>query len=156
MSARAVPIVVVLLAALGALGGWGVAPFVARQNDTVRLAERVALEDAEDLPERTLESDAWRGLGEPTASLYARAHAAERRIAVAGVVFGIWCGLVVGLKLFAASRPARADEYSIDHALCMACGRCFLSCPREHLRLKRRRGELPAEEGPQPEGADAT
>ena len=64
-------------AAIGALLGWRAGAFFARENLTVQLAARIALEDATGTTERTLESEAFRGTGRPAAELYAEA-AADR------------------------------------------------------------------------------
>jgi len=145
MRPRQVPIIMLLLLIVGALVGYMGGPLLARGDDAVRLAERVWREDSEQLSEWTLESEAFRKTGESRESLYGRAAAAERRYVVAGTLFGAWCGLVVGLKLFYAARVDRHEDYRVDQAACVACCRCFLSCPREQLRLKRVRGEAPSD-----------
>jgi ferredoxin len=71
---------------------------------------------------------------------------ARHRFDVACWLFGGWAGLVIGLKLIAVSvRPARSD-YEPDRGACMACGRCFMACPNERVRL----GLMPAAEDPAP------
>jgi NosR/NirI family nitrous oxide reductase transcriptional regulator len=129
---------VVLLAPLAGGGvGYVSAPALARTNDTVRLAARVWKEDRLSLAERTLESEAFRLTGgADRAALFGRAQAKERQFRVGGLLFGLWCGLVVGLKVFSLSRPTRRTEFEVDHAWCVSCGRCYRWCPRERQRLK--------------------
>lgn len=141
MNPRRTPVIIALLTVAGALAGYAAGPFLARADGTVRLAARLWQEDSQGLAERTLESDAFRWTGEPTADLLARARSTERRIGRGAVMLGAWCGLVTGLMFFSAGRLGRQDDYQIDHSRCVACGRCFRSCPREHLRLKVLAGE---------------
>jgi len=145
MTPRSAPLTVLALTALGALLGYGVGPFLARGEDTVQLAARVWLEESENLAERTVETDAFRATGEEPAALYERASVVEKRFTWGGLVLGAFCGLVVGLKAMSAARPAHEPFYHIDHAACVACGRCFRYCPREQARLKRLRGQASPE-----------
>jgi len=121
---------------VGALAGYGAGPFLARANDTVRLAERIAREDALQLKERTLESEAFRDTGRTPEYLYAEAAAIERRFRVGGLLLGAFLGAAVVLKLLGEGAAPNVQEYHIDRAACMSCARCFRFCPRERLRLK--------------------
>ena len=53
-----------------------------------------------------------------------------------GALFGAFVGLVVGGKLLALSVKRRRTDYEADRASCLACGRCYSYCPKEHERLK--------------------
>ena len=156
MTSRRAPIVVLLLVAVGVLGGYAMGPLLASADGTVRLAARVWREDSEGLEERTLESEAFRNTDEPVEALYARARAVERRYGWGGALFGAWVGLVIGVKLFSLTRIPREDVYHVDRAACLACCRCYRSCPREHLRLKTRRAGAPKSAGPAPAGRSST
>ncbi|MHC4483100.1 MAG: 4Fe-4S binding protein, partial [Planctomycetota bacterium] len=68
--------------------------------------------------------------------LYDEASAIIDRFAFGGWFFGGFVGLVVGLKLIGLSVRRQRTDYEADRASCIACGRCFEYCPREHLRLK--------------------
>jgi len=70
-----------------------------------------------------------------TPRLAAQAAELRRRLTAAGGWFGGWVGLVLGLRLVTLSvRTARTD-FEPDRGACLACGRCYLSCPNERLRL---------------------
>ena len=133
----------VLAAALGALLGWRAGAFFSRANPTVQLAARIALEEATGTPERTLESEAFRGAGRPVEELYAEATEVVRRFRIGSA----FLGLVVGLKLLGRARIPKSATYFIDRDECVSCARCFLSCPRERLRLKKLSGAAPAKVG---------
>ncbi len=66
--------------------------------------------------------------------LVAQAAELRRRLTTAGAWLGGWVGLVLGLRLVTLSvRTARTD-FEPDRGACLACGRCYLSCPNERLR----------------------
>jgi ferredoxin len=129
-------IVTVCAAVLGGLAGWSAGPFLARGDLTVQVAARVALEDAQGLQERTLESEAFRATGRPESELYAEARQVVQRFRVGAALLGLFCGLALGMKLLGQSAAPRFRTYTIDQDECVSCGRCFAACPRERLRLK--------------------
>lgn len=133
-------IVTVCAAVLGALAGWSAGPFFARQNLTVQVAARIALEDSQGLQQRTLESEAFRASGRSRRDLYAEATQVVRQFRIGGALLGAFCGLVLGIKLLGQSRTPRRDIYTIDQDECLSCGRCFIACPHERLRLKKAEG----------------
>ena len=129
-------ILTLFLPLAGVLLGYMAGPFFARADGTVQLAARIWQEESRGLTERTLESEAFRGTGREPSELFAEAQRIERRLSIGGAFFGAWCGLVIALKLFAAARVPKREIYEADPAECVSCGRCFLYCPRERLRLK--------------------
>ena len=147
MTPRRVIVMLVVLPLAAAALGLGAGPFMARANRVVQLAARVAREDALSLKERTLESEAFRDTGEPVADLYASARVVQRQFLIGGALLGAWCGLVVALKVAAQAVRDPVDVYNIDHARCLACARCFLSCPREHLRRRKAKSHPGSEKG---------
>jgi NAD-dependent dihydropyrimidine dehydrogenase PreA subunit len=137
MSRRVAVLLLFVLPLLGAAVGRMAAPFFARAHHTVRLAARVWLEEREGVAERTEESEAFRLTGRANEELFAEARGIARQFQVGSTVLGAFLGVVFGLKLcgFAAARRERI--YTIDHSECVSCGRCFLTCPREHVRLRK-------------------
>ena len=136
MNRRLLIILVLALPAVCGLAGYFAGPLLAGANDTVRLAERIFTEDSTGLTERTLESEAFRATGQPAEELYAEARLVVRRFAVGGMLLGLWCGAVVSVRLLWAARIPPQEIYDVDTGACVACGRCFMSCPRERLRLE--------------------
>ncbi len=150
-------VLILLLPVLVVLSGWagyGLSGRAARVHDRVRLADRIHMEDAGLITETTdttdttnvtnaaNASDAFRATGETTEQLFADAHRIRGHFALGGWLAGGFLGLVAGLKLIlAAVRPNRT-EYQADTASCLACGRCYRSCPREHVRLGKFKQEV--------------
>ena len=139
-----------LLALLPALvlgGAWAaskLSPAAAQLHPTVALAERYVRQQSHPVQYGLMTPEALslqRAADNPSAILAAAADL-RRRFDLAGLLFGGWIGLVVGLKLLAlAVRQSRTD-YEPDRAACFACARCFTACPNERVRL----GWMPAPE----------
>jgi len=57
-------------------------------------------------------------------------------------MLGGFMGLVVACTLVGLSTNRQRKDYEPDRASCLSCGRCFLYCPREHLRRKKLAGTV--------------
>jgi len=132
-------LLMVLLPVLALSVGWAgsrLKNVAARMHATVRLAERVYLEDAGKAEGTTNASLAFRATGKPTEQLYAEASNIRAKFTLGGWFFGGFVGLIAGLKLIGLSRRVGRTDYEADRASCLACGRCFEYCPKEHARRK--------------------
>ena len=139
-SKKRLALLMVLLPVLILLGGWAgsrLKTTTARMHATVRLAERIRLEETGNAEGTTDASDAFRTLGTETADLYLEASNIRSRFGIGGWIFGGFVGLVIGLKLIGVSLWRQRTDYEADKASCLACGRCFEYCPREHHRRKK-------------------
>lgn len=129
-----------LLPLLVVLGGWLggrlSVPF-SRMHATVGLAEQVAAEDAGKVKEPTDASKAFRQTGQPVEELYAEALRVRGRFVIGTVLFGAFVGLVFGVTLISISEPHERNIYDPDPADCVSCGRCYVYCPKEIVRVKR-------------------
>jgi NAD-dependent dihydropyrimidine dehydrogenase PreA subunit len=123
----------VALAALGYFAG----PAMSRMNATVALADQVVADKSTSDEDRSNELQAFYRTGQSKDDLAAEARQIEERFRFGAALFGFWCGLVAALKIAGAGRVGRRTIYEIDHGTCVACGRCFMSCPKEHERLKK-------------------
>lgn len=136
-SKKTLAILIILLPILTLLAGWagfGLSGRAARVHDTVRLGDRIYLENTGALTETTDASDAFRATGETTEELFARAQLVREQFATGGWLVGAFLGLVAGVKLIRNTTRPNRTEYQADRASCLACGRCYQYCPREHLR----------------------
>jgi len=139
---RRLAVLIILLPALIALSGWGGARFnnvSSRMHPTVRLAERIYLEEAGLVRDITDPSTAFRATGRQINDLYAEASHIRDRFAIGGWILGGFMGFVIALKLTAVSVWRQRTDYEPDRAGCLACGRCFKYCPREHVRLNKKK-----------------
>lgn len=117
--------------------GSGVRMVTSRMHETVRLAERVYLEDTSKVEGTTDASLAFRATGKEAKELYEEASNIRAEFGLGGWIFGGFVGLVMGLKLIGPSVRRQRKDYEADRASCLACGRCFEYCPKEHVRLKK-------------------
>ncbi len=128
------PILVVLAATVGAL----LDRALAWAHPTVRLAEQVRLEELAQAqgipfaPTRALE--AFHVQGRSKSELYAEVLRLRSWFRWAGILFGAWVGLVLGVKLIQLSIFPPRPDYQPDHARCVSCARCFWYCPLEQVR----------------------
>jgi NAD-dependent dihydropyrimidine dehydrogenase PreA subunit len=123
----------VVLTALGYFAG----PAMSRMNATVALADQVLADTSAGDEERSNELQAFYATGQSRDDLVAEARRIEERFRFGAALFGFWCGLVAAIQIAAAGRVWRRTVYEIDQGTCVACGRCFMSCPKEHARLKK-------------------
>ena len=131
----------VLLPVLVAAGGWAGYSLkgpLARVHPTVRTAERVYLEETGEIEGTTDVSDAFRATGKASDALYDEASQIRAKFEVGGALLGGFLGLVVAGQFLALSVRRRRTEYEADPASCLACGRCYQYCPKEHERRKKR------------------
>lgn len=131
-------LLLVLLGGLVVFGGWvasRASGWMARVDWRVRLADRVYLEETGKVSDTTDASAAFRATGEEIKELYAEARDIEAKMATGSWILGGFMGLVAGLKLVGHSVRRTRTNYEAERASCLACGRCFTYCPREHARL---------------------
>jgi polyferredoxin len=114
------------------LGGWLVSlgsDQFAGINYTVRLAEQIALEDAGETTMTTDASQAFRDSGASKNELFTRANQIRDQFSLAAWLLGGFIGLVLIGKLIQYSIAKKREYYEADRGECVACGRCFCSCP---------------------------
>lgn len=126
-----------LMVLAGALGGRMVAPVLARAHSTVSLADRIRVENAAKgaLP-MTIESETFRAMGQSVSDLENAAAVVCRRFRLGSTVLGGYLALVFGGSMLALAVRRSRKDYDPDPAICLACGRCFEYCPREHAKRK--------------------
>ena len=138
-------VLLVLLPILIILCGWsgsGLRKVTSRMHPTVRLAERIFLEDVGKVEDTIDASLAFRATGKETEALYEDALNIRADFGFGGWLFGGFVGLIIGLKLITVSVWRQRTDYEAGRASCLACGRCFKYCPMEHARLKKTKEAL--------------
>ena len=126
-----------ILIFVGVWAGSAVSSSWSRTHVTVRLAERIYQENQGLITDTTDASNTFRATGDSTQGLYDQADAIRKRFDLGGRWLGAFIGLIAGLKLIAPSIRKKRTDFQADSAGCLACGRCFKFCPREHVRLKK-------------------
>lgn len=121
------PVLVFLGGGLGSLSR----PLLARVHPTVRLANRLWLEEQGRVEGKTQATEAFELQGIPSAGVYREAADIHARFDVGAWAFGGWLGLILGLKMIGQAVRRHRPEYDIDLGSCVACGRCYASCPVE-------------------------
>lgn len=126
-----------VLIAAGALLGSRLGPAAAQLYPTVSLAELhlANLKTPANYPPMTPEALALERAAADPEALLTSAQTIRRRMGLAMWLLGGWAGLVVGLKLIALSVRVTRTDFEPDRGSCVACARCFLSCPNERVRL---------------------
>ena len=123
--------------------GWLLGRPFARMHYTVRLADRVHLEDAGTVEGTVDMTDAFYSSDGDRRKLDQDAAAIERKFLRGSALLGVWVGLVALVKLIHLSVRRRRTDYEPDPATCVSCGRCFVYCPVERERIKKRGGVPP-------------
>lgn len=124
-----------LLPAVTLLGGYvfsRLSPMLAKADPQVSLAEQIRQEQAGIVTEPSDASRAFRESGQTREQLYAQADAIKEQFRTGAWFAGLFVGFVAGMKLVNYSIQKRRDEYRADPASCLACGRCYQYCPRQH------------------------
>lgn len=138
--------VLVLLPVLLALGGWlghQSAGLLSRGDATVRLANRLWLEDHGGVPDAYARLEAFfapplqmadaekafKRLGQSREDLFRDAAALRLRFATGGTLLGLWVALVIGVLLLRLSVRRTRTIYEADPARCVGCARCYRACP---------------------------
>jgi NosR/NirI family nitrous oxide reductase transcriptional regulator len=134
---RRLAVLLALLPLTMALGGWAAAQLhgiTSRIHPTVRLAERVIMEDTGKTRETTLESRTFRSTGTPQSQLLEKAISIRKQFYYGGWILGGFLVLVFVLKLIGLSVQRTRLDYEPDPGSCLSCGRCFSYCPKEHVK----------------------
>ncbi len=128
--ATALLLLPVLIAAGAGLVRLG-SPLLAQVHPAVRLADRLWLEEQGLVEGKTEATEAFHIQATPPMDAYREAAAIRGSFNTGSWLLGAWIGLVLGLKTVGASIRRRRDEYQADPATCVACARCYASCPVE-------------------------
>jgi len=120
-----IPVFVVLGGGLAHVGS----PVLARVHPSVRLANRLWLEEQGRVEGKTEVTEAFEQHGRPTVEAYREAAVVHRRFERGAWAFGGWLGLVLGIRMVGQAVRRHRREYDADPAACVACGRCYAACP---------------------------
>lgn len=137
---RRLALILVLLPVMTVVGAWAGHRL---SGPLSHLDKRVQLIDQLDRESETgfdagFQVEAFRGSGKPEAELREEVNEVRDRFALGSILLGTFLGLTVGGRLTALCLRGERKDYEPDRSACLACGRCFEVCPREHQRRKNR------------------
>lgn len=130
-----------LVIATGAVLGHAAGDVLARAHPTVLRAREVRAAGAGTPGDEALRTQAFLKTGRTLEQLRADEQNVLAEFGVGTAILGGFLGLVVGGRLVALSVRRTRTDYEADRGRCVACGRCFAHCPREHVRRQKLRGE---------------
>lgn len=106
------------------------APQLARGNREVRLYGLVMYAEQHPDAEMTPEVEAFYSQGRTLEDLIVSTERVQDDFRLYSTFAGLLIGLVIGVKLLRLSLKRGRKQYEIDHARCVACGKCFSYCPQ--------------------------
>lgn len=125
-----------VLVAGGATLGYVVHPKLAGLDPIIELAGEVRQFENGQKKRMNDEVEAFQVSGMGVENLYSQADSKLHQFAVGSSLAGGWMGLIAGGSLILNSIFWRRRYYEPHRSGCMACGRCFNSCPRHRLKKK--------------------
>jgi len=129
-------VILPVLMLIGAGLGNVAAPGLSQMHLTVQVAQQVLLEAQGTEIETTDQSDAFRASGSTPQSLYDEAAQVQSQFVIGSILVGAFLGLVLGAKLVRVSIRRERTGYEAQQAGCVACARCYKSCPKERVQRK--------------------
>ena len=109
---------------------------LSRANKDVRLYDMVMQHEAEPQDILSVELEAFYGQGGTIDELTGRYETIQADFKWYATIAGALIGLVIGITLIGLSVKRTRQQYEIDHAACVGCGRCFGYCPQNNQSSK--------------------
>ena len=103
---------------------------LSRANKDVRLYDMVMQQETDPQDILSVELEAFYGQGGTIEELTERYEKIESDFRFYATITVALVGLVIGLTLLGLSVKRTRKQYEIDHAGCVACGRCLIYCPQ--------------------------
>jgi ferredoxin len=122
-----------LIMIVGALMLRAVSVQLSQLNKDVRLYNMIVAYEAAPTDELSVELEAFYGQEGTLEEQKVKYDAIQSQFKLYSTVAGALLGLVIGLTFIRLSVKRTRREYEIDHAACVACGRCFSYCPQNKL-----------------------
>lgn len=144
-----------VLVALFALDGCRLAPTLAATDN--RVVRALEIQEESDKPKPAVRgaqvqgartpytgrrAQAWRDQRQPAADAVLQARRVEADFRTGATWLGVWFGLVIGLRALLLARRRSRTGYEAEPGACVACARCYASCPVENRPRFERLGNL--------------
>ncbi len=131
-------ILFILLPLIMAGSGWIVSTLnvhLSKQHYTVWLTEQIEKENRGEITTQSTETKAFRASGKSKEILYKEAAQIRENFSYGGWFLGGLLSLILFIKLINLTIKKKRPEYEIDKSSCVSCGKCFIYCPYEKVRL---------------------
>ena len=128
----------VLLPVLMFAGGWIGSKMnvqLSKQHFTVWLTEQIELENQGVISEPSEETKAFRSSGKKFDELKSEALQIQENFVIGGWILGAVIVLILFFKFVNLTIKQKREKYEIDKSECVSCGKCFIYCPYEKVRL---------------------
>lgn len=122
---------VVIMAASGAVFLHNIAPSLARVNNRVQLAREIRLENKTGRSSVSKAAIAFHESGKTEEQLFTEESAVIERFRQGAPWIGLFLGMSLGFGFMSISVRSVRTEYTIDRGRCVSCGKCFKYCPVE-------------------------
>ncbi|MDH6342120.1 NosR/NirI family nitrous oxide reductase transcriptional regulator [Parabacteroides sp. PFB2-12] len=126
-------IVLPLIIAVGAFLMQSFSGQLSRVHKEVKLYDMVMQHEADPQDILSVELEAFYGQGGTLEELTEAYNAVQADFRLYAAIAGALIGLVIGLTLISLSLKRTRTLYEIDHAACVACGKCFSYCPQNKI-----------------------
>lgn len=123
-------VVLPLMIVAGALLLRFVSGELSRAHKDVRLYDMVIQQETDPQDVLSVELEAFYGQGGTVEELTQRYDVIQTDFKLYSTIAGALIGLVIGITLINLSVKRTRHQYGINHAACVACGRCFSYCPQ--------------------------
>jgi len=118
-----------VMAAVGAIILYNLAPSLSAVNNTVRLAKEISLEKEKGIKAVSKASVAFFESGKTENELFEEEQQIIERFKKGAPWVGIFLGLALGISLFRLTIRKERTFYEPDRGRCYSCGKCFKFCP---------------------------
>jgi len=108
---------------------------LSKQHFTVWLSEQIEMENKGQITVQSSETRAFRASGKSQKILYQEADQIRDNFRNGGWILGGLLSLILFIKLVNLSIKKKRPVYEIDKGACISCGKCFIYCPYEKVRL---------------------
>ncbi len=124
-------VLIPIIAGGGAILGSQLGNVLSHLNSDVRLQAQMSREDFYGTSSYSEDSRLFRESKQTPAEISSRVETAVTGFYAGGWFLGGFIALVIALKLISLSLWRKREDYQLDKALCVSCGRCFEHCPVE-------------------------
>jgi ferredoxin len=115
---------------------------MAMVNPDVRLAHLLHNVDRYETDQLPDEIEAFNAGNQTHEMVFEKAQQKTKQFALGSILLGGWMGLIAGVSLINQSVFWKRSGYEAHRSGCIACGRCYSSCPIHRKWLKKKQTNI--------------